>query len=94
VSPAAMWSTVPTVELDDHVGRTPTDWDGDRSDRPWARPEWPITVPDQRIHRILDIDAGPQLVLGYPEITGRPAGDEPAGDGIFTFASSLPPPPA
>ncbi|QNK81734.1 phosphotransferase [Nakamurella sp. PAMC28650] len=56
------------------------------------RHDLPIAVPDWKIHVLLPSGDGEQLVVGYPELPGFPAGTEPAGDGVFEFAVDLPPP--
>ncbi|SDO53094.1 macrolide phosphotransferase [Nakamurella panacisegetis] len=48
----------------------------------------PVAVPDWQVHARV----GPQLVIGYPELPGFPAAEEPLGDGDFDFRIALPPP--
>ena len=52
------------------------------------RDRLPVAVPNWRIHTVVDA----QLVIGYPELPGVPAGDEPRGDGDFEFRIAVPPP--
>ena len=48
----------------------------------------PVAVPDWQIHAVV----GSQVVIGYPELPGAPAGEEPRGDGDFEFRIAVPPP--
>ena len=48
----------------------------------------PVAVPHWRVHTTVDA----QLVIGYPEVPGFPAAEEPRGDGDFDFRITLPPP--
>ena len=48
----------------------------------------PVAVPHWQVHTTV----GVQLVIGYPELAGFPAAEEPRGDGDFEFRITLPPP--
>jgi macrolide phosphotransferase len=50
----------------------------------------PVAVPDWQ----LDTTVGDRTVIGYPELPGAPAAEEPSGDGDFVFRIAVPPPPA
>ncbi|GGM01081.1 phosphotransferase [Nakamurella endophytica] len=52
------------------------------------RDRLPVPVP----HWQVDTTVAGQAVLGYPELPGHPAGDEPASDGVFRFRLPVPPP--
>ncbi|MET3808017.1 macrolide phosphotransferase [Nakamurella sp. UYEF19] len=52
----------------------------------------PVDIPDWQIHRFVPTASGRQFVVGYPELPGRPAAQEPDDSGEVTFALTLPPP--